>query len=121
MRRYLGKYHRSTAIFKDPVNLTDTCEGLWGDFLPIIAYYYTMQAGGWIEWTAVPVPDMKGNYEQDMFYRVLKVQPDGTVEARYYDTYAYRGLDGRGADQPIPGMQRPMCKRPACLHPTALQ
>ena len=27
---------------------------------------WTAGQDGWIEWTAVPVPDMKGNYEQDV-------------------------------------------------------
>ena len=37
-------------------------------------------AGGWIEWTAVPVPDMKGNYEQDVLYRVLKLFANSSVD-----------------------------------------
>ena len=42
---------------------------------------------GWIEWTAVPVADMDGNVEQDVFFRVTKIAPNGTVlDARYFAT-----------------------------------
>ncbi len=35
----------------------------------------------------MPVPDMQGSKEQDVFYRMLKVAANGTVlERRYWDT-----------------------------------
>lgn len=53
--------------------------------------------GGWIEWVAVPVPDMEGSKEQDVFYRMLKMAPNGTVlEARFWDTYSFLGTEGPG-------------------------
>jgi hypothetical protein len=64
--------------------------------------------GGWVEWTAVPVPDMKGNFVQDVMFRVIKLTASGTfVEARYFDTYAYRSMDGVYGDAPVPGMGHP--------------
>lgn len=42
---------------------------------------------GWIEWTAVPVADMEGSQQQDVFFRFTKVDSNGTVvAARYFDT-----------------------------------
>eukprot|EP01051_Picozoa_sp_SAG22_P001014 SAG22_NODE_35_length_27276_cov_20.395849_2_plen_444_part_00 len=56
----------------------------------------------WIEWTACPVADMKGNRAQDVYFRVLKVAADGSVlDARYFDTYAFRWAD---AVDGVPGM-----------------
>ena len=47
--------------------------------------------GGWVEFTACPVADMKGNYYQDVFFRVAKYNATGeVVESRYFDTYAFR-------------------------------
>ena len=88
--------------------------------------------GGWVEWTAVPVPDMRGNYGrirqalsfpqsfthtqlvcrcdtvQDVMFRVIKFSATGeVVEARYFDTYAYRSMDGVSGDAPVPGMGHP--------------
>jgi hypothetical protein len=68
----------------------------------------TDAAGGWVEWTAVPVPDMRGNYVQDVMFRVIKFAATGeVVEARYIDTYAYRSMDGVAGDAPVPGMGHP--------------
>jgi hypothetical protein len=37
-----------------------------------------------------------GNYAQDVFFRVVKLDANGTVlDARYYDTYAFRWVLGR--------------------------
>jgi hypothetical protein len=50
---------------------------------------------GWIEWTAVPVADMDGSQHQAVFFRVSKVDANGTViDTRYFDTYALRGFEG---------------------------
>ena len=44
-----------------------------------------------MEFTACPVADMKGNYYQDVFFRVMKFNATGgVVDARYFDTYAFR-------------------------------
>ena len=65
-------------------------EGLWGGFLPIISYWYRRKAGGWIEFTAAPVPDMQGSMEQDAYFRVQRIAENGTVlRAQYYLNYAY--------------------------------
>jgi hypothetical protein len=51
--------------------------------------------GGWIEWVAVPVPDMDGSKEQDVFYRMLKIATNGSViDARFWDTYSFLGTEG---------------------------
>jgi|EP01049_Picozoa_sp_SAG25_P007539 hypothetical protein len=35
---------------------------------------------------------MRGNYEQDVLYRVLKLHANSSVnDVRYFDTYSYRG------------------------------
>ena len=55
---------------------------------------------GWIEWTAVPVADMEGSQQQDVFFRVTKVDDNGTVvDARYFDTFALLGFEG--TDLPV--------------------
>ena len=90
MNQFLGKYQRSDAIFKDALNITGELEGLWGGFLPIISYYFPRVAGGYIEFTAVPKPDMQGSMEQDAFFRVQRTAANGTVlNAKYFDNYAY--------------------------------
>jgi hypothetical protein len=77
-------------------------------------------ANGWVEWTAVPVPDMEGNLEQDLFFRVIKVRPDGTVaDVRYFNTYGMRGIDLPGLDPSVndnatvPGMGHPVGSKTA--------
>ena len=42
-----------------------------------------------------PVPDMEGSKEQDVFYRMLKLAPNGTIlEQRFWDTYSFLGTEG---------------------------
>jgi hypothetical protein len=90
MNQFIHKYGLSMAIFKDPIEPEGQLEGLWGDHLPIFSYWWPMTAGGWIEYTVVPVADMDGSMEQDAYFRVQKVAPNGTViRAQYYDNYAY--------------------------------
>ena len=58
-------------------------------------HYGNNSGSGWIEWTAVPVADMEGSRYQDVFFRITKVDSNGTiVDARYFDTYALRGFEG---------------------------
>ena len=41
----------------------------------------------WIEFVAVPVADMEGSPEQDVFFRISKIHANGTVlDRRYFDT-----------------------------------
>lgn len=85
------------AVFQDPIDVSGTLEGMWGGHLPVVSFHYRMQAGGWIEWTAVPVADMGGNREQDVYFRVLKLNETGdVVDVRYFDTYVYRSTDPIG-------------------------
>eukprot|EP00660_Eupelagonema_oceanica_P000093 gene93-9982_t len=108
MNQFLGKYHRSTATFKDALSRLEQREGLWGDYLPVVTLHFKMKQGGWIEWTAVPVADMKGNIAQDVFFRVMKLNRTGEImDARYFDTYAYREMDGVSGDAAVPGMGHP--------------
>lgn len=59
-------------------------------------------SGGWIEFTACPVADMKGNQYQDVMFRVMKFNATGgIIDARYFDTYAFRTL------MKVPGMGYP--------------
>lgn len=64
MNQYLGKYGRSDAVFKDPLVKAGQLEGLWGGHLPIVSFWFQRQAGGYIEYTAVPKADMEGSMEQ---------------------------------------------------------
>ena len=90
MNQFIHKYGLSNAIFKDPLEPMVILEGLWGGFLPIISYWYRRKAGGWIEFTAAPVPDMQGSMEQDAYFRVQRIAGNGTVlRAQYYLNYAY--------------------------------
>ena len=90
INQFLGKYNRSKAIFKDAFNMTGELERLWGEYLPIISFYYPRLAGGFIEFTAVPKPDMEGSMEQDAFFRLQMTADNGTVlKAQFYDNYAY--------------------------------
>ena len=58
--------------------------------------------GGWIEFTACPVADMGGNKYQDVLFRVMKFNATGgVIDARYFDTYAFRTL------MPVAGMGSP--------------
>jgi hypothetical protein len=189
MSQYPGKYHRTTAIFKDRYDANGTLEGLWGDYLMAVSFHYPLVGGpapsppggpctttpqpcpshpgrtfcmsdkepgqcdrpsakacppcpqppnhcvppakpcpkhpsrccggpppppnstsslpddrrekataaaagggeqGWIEWTAVAVPDMGGSWEQDVLYRVLKTSPNASlVDVRYFGAETY--------------------------------
>jgi hypothetical protein len=42
MNQWPGKYGRSSATFKDQLNVTDEREGLWGGHLPIISFQHTI-------------------------------------------------------------------------------
>eukprot|EP01045_Picozoa_sp_COSAG04_P005838 COSAG04_NODE_277_length_18399_cov_3.036066_5_plen_305_part_00 len=57
-----------------------------------------LQAEGepdWIEFVAVPVADMEGSPEQDVFFRISKIHANGTViDSRYFDTYSFTGTAG---------------------------
>eukprot|EP01052_Picozoa_sp_SAG31_P032454 SAG31_NODE_3561_length_4122_cov_2.472036_3_plen_315_part_00 len=117
MNQFVGKYHRSKAVFKNQLEPLLQREGLWGGWLPIVAFHFKVKPGGgttngcecsgkrqpcpshtgrtfcpsnpasgqcdspctnsssghtnasgaqasWIEWTACPVADMKGNRAQ---------------------------------------------------------
>ena len=46
MSPFLGKYGRSTAVFKQPLDVEKTKEGLFGGWLPIVSYRYTEAGGG---------------------------------------------------------------------------
>jgi hypothetical protein len=49
----------------------------------------------WIEFVAVPVADMEGSPEQDVFFRISKIHANGTVlDRRYFDTYSFTGTAG---------------------------
>lgn len=123
MNQFPGKYGgRSSAIFKDPLNRSATLEGLWGGHLPIISFSFAMlrsnatmddgaeevgsgaASGGWIEFTAVPKPDMKGSIEQGVMFRLLKLGASGQVlDAKYYDTYVYTSAGGTWGRAPAEG------------------
>lgn len=149
------KYHRSDAVFKDPLSRFEQREGLWGGYLPVISLQFKIadhgghaspcsstpkpcpshpgrtycpsnsapnqcdhppapcppcpgppptpppSGAGWIEFVACPVADMRGNYLQDVFFRITKFNSTGgVVDARYFDTYAFRSVGmevaGRG-------------------------
>ena len=134
------KYHRSDAVFKDPLSRFEQREGLWGGYLPIISLQFKIaehggspnhcsstpkpcpshpgrtfcpsnsapnqcdhppapcppcpsppptptpppSGAGWIEFVACPVADMRGNYLQDVFFRITKFNSTGgIVDARY--------------------------------------
>jgi hypothetical protein len=107
MNQFVHKYGLSDAIFKDAIEPTGQLEGLWGDHLPIFSYWWPMKAGGWIEYTAVPVADMHGSMEQDAYWRVQKLAANGTViKAQYYDNYAYTAGAFQGPDQ-VPASGEP--------------
>ena len=46
MSPFLGKYNRSTAVFKQKLDVEKTREGLFGGWLPIVSYRYTEVGGG---------------------------------------------------------------------------
>ena len=106
MNQFIHKYGLSMAIFKDKLDPMVILEGLWGGFLPVFSYWYKRRAGGWIEYTAAPVPDMKGSMEQDAYFRVQRIAENGTVlKSQYYENYAYTAGAYQGPDQvPASGM-----------------
>ena len=44
MGTVLNKYHRSAAVFKDPLDEQEQQEGLWGGYLPITSNYFKLAA-----------------------------------------------------------------------------
>jgi hypothetical protein len=46
MNQFAGKYGRSTAVFKQPIERERTVEGLWGGWLPIVSFRFTEQGPG---------------------------------------------------------------------------
>ena len=45
MNPWPGKYGRTSAVWKDPINYMDQREGLWGSHLPIVSFQHTVLAG----------------------------------------------------------------------------
>ena len=95
MNQWPGKYGRSTAVFKQPIDKPKTMEGLFGGWLPIVSFRYAeAKGGGEIEWTAVPVEDATGSIELAVFFRVLRIANGTVVESKFYETFAYTASGG---------------------------
>jgi hypothetical protein len=45
MSSYPGKYHRTSAVFKDRLDTNGTLEGLWGGHLPVVCFNWPIVGG----------------------------------------------------------------------------